>query len=137
MKILIDTNVILDIVLERQPFLKHAELLLQTAQRTSTEIFLSATTVTDLYYIIRKAKGRATALDFIKDLMQFVEVAAVDKSVILQALQSNISDFEDAVQEISAKNEEIEIIVTRNESDFTNSILEVHTPESFLKRIIP
>jgi predicted nucleic acid-binding protein len=134
MKVLIDTNIILDIVLERQPFVEQAIQVLQTAQ-TDIVLFLTATTITDLYYITRKAKGRAIALSFIADLLQFVEVAGVDKDVIMQALHSDIADFEDAIQESAAKSQTINVIVTRNETDFENSVLEIHSPESFLQSL--
>ncbi len=135
MKILIDTNVILDIVLERHPFIEQSAMLLKKAQQANIELFLTATTITDLYYITRKAKGKKIALNFIEDLLQFIEIASVDRDVISQALNSAISDFEDAIQESSAKNEDIKVIVTRNEADFKNSDLEIHNPESFLKSL--
>ena len=135
MKILIDTNVILDIVLERHPFIEQSAMLLKKAQQANIELFLTATTITDLYYITRKAKGKKIALNFIEDLLQFIEIASVDRDVIIQALNSDISDFEDAIQESSAKNEDIKVIVTRNEADFKNSDLEIHNPESFLKSL--
>ena len=137
MKILIDTNVILDIALERKPFVKQAAILLKAVQQYKIQLFMTATTVTDLYYITRKEKGKETALEFIEDLLQFVEVASVDKHVIIQALHSDIPDFEDAIQECSAKNEAIKIIVTRNEEDFKKSDLEIHSPESFLNTLPP
>ena len=62
MKILIDTNVILDIALEREPFVKQAAMLLKAAQQYKIQLFMTATTVTDLYYITRKEKGKETAL---------------------------------------------------------------------------
>ena len=86
-----------------------------------------------MYYITRKAKSKQIALDFIGDLLQFIEIASVDKRVIIQALHSDMPDFEDAVQEGSAKNEGINVIVTRNEVDFKNSDLEIYSPESFLR----
>ena len=132
--ILVDTNIILDIILEREPFVKQSAQLLQKTQEVGIEVFLSATTITDLYYIARKAKGKKVALAFIKNLLEFVEIASVNKSVIVQALESDLSDFEDAVQENSAKNENITILVTRNEVDFKNSTLEVYTPESYLSK---
>ncbi len=134
MKVLIDTNIILDIVLERQPFVEQATQVLQAAQ-TDIVLFLTATTITDLYYITRKAKGRAIALSFIADLLQFVEIAGVDKDIIMQALHSDIADFEDAIQESAAKSQTINAIVTRNATDFENSVLEIHSPESFLKSL--
>ncbi|HEY89854.1 MAG TPA: PIN domain-containing protein [Thermoflexia bacterium] len=135
MRILIDTNVILDIILERQPFVEPASRLLETAQHADIVLYVTATTITDLYYIIRKAKGRVTALNFIVDLLQFMEVATVDKAIIRAALHSDIVDFEDAVQENAAKRQNIQVIITRNEADFQNSVLEIHNPESFLKSL--
>ena len=135
MKILIDTNVILDIALERKPFVEHAALLFKTANKKMIKLFMTATTVTDLYYIIRKEKGKETALLFLEDLIQFVDVASVDKNIIINALRSAVSDFEDAIQVCSAKQEEIKIIVTRNEKDFINSELNILSPKSFLNML--
>lgn len=135
MKILIDTNIILDIILERQPFFELATKVLQEAQRAKMALFVTAITIADLYYITRKAKGRVIALDIIADLLQFMEVASVDKEVIMQALHSNVTDFEDAIQENAAKKQAIRVIITRNEADFKNSTLEVHNPESFLNTL--
>ncbi len=133
--ILVDTNIILDIVLEREPFVAQAVQLLQKTQDSGVDIFLSATTITDLYYIVRKAKGKDIALNFLKNLLAFVEIAAVDKEVILQALESDFSDFEDAVQENSAKHENIDILITRNKADFEKSTLQVYTPEAYLNQL--
>jgi predicted nucleic acid-binding protein len=132
MKILVDTNVILDIVLAREPFFPTSAHLFKGALEAGIEVYLSATTITDLYYIARKAKGRTAALAFIEDLLGLVEVAAVDKAVILHALKSEIYDFEDAVQESAAVREGITAIVTRDAEDFRASHLTIHSPESFL-----
>lgn len=134
MKILVDTNIVLDIILERQPFYKESAKLLQVAAKSNTEMFITATTITDLYYIVRKAKGRETAMRFVVDLLKVADIAAVDKNVVVQALKLDLPDFEDAIQASSAKQQGIDIIVTRNELDFANSGLEVHSPGSFLKR---
>lgn len=136
MKVLVDTNVILDIVLERQPFVESAIQLLIAAQHNDITFFVTATTITDLYYITRKAKGRVIALSMITDLLQFAEIAGVDKAVILQALHSRLSDFEDAVQESAALQQTIDMLITRNATDFRNSVLEIHTPESFLRSLL-
>ena len=135
MKLLIDTNVILDIVLERKPFVKHAARLFKIAQERNFLLFMSATTVTDIYYITRKNKGKDIALTFLKDLLQFVNIASVDKQIILRSLDSDIPDFEDAIQVFSAKQEAITTIITRNETDFTHSGLIIYNPESFLKSL--
>ena len=133
MNVLLDTNVLLDFVLEREPFVEYAEQVFEAAKYHTIQLFMTATTITDLFYIARKEKGKEQTLDLIEDLLQFVEVASVDKAVILQALRSELTDFEDAVQECAAKQAAIPTIVTRNEADFSNSDLEIHSPESFVK----
>lgn len=135
MRILIDTNIILDIALERQPFVEPAIRLLEMAQQTDLTIYVTATTITDLYYITRKANGHTIAHDFIVDLLRIVEIADVDAAIISEALHSGIDDFEDAIQESAAKKQAIQVIVTRNKADFVNSFLQVYDPESFLNSL--
>ena len=133
MKVLLDTNVILDIVLERHPFDQAATAVLQAMRENDSVLFVTATTITDLYYVARKAKGHTVALNFIVDLLEFVDIAGVDKEVITCALRSQILDFEDAIQESAARVQNIDVIVTRNVVDFTQSLVEIQSPESFLQ----
>nr|VFJ44222.1 MAG: Predicted nucleic acid-binding protein, contains PIN domain [Candidatus Kentron sp. FW] len=135
MKVLIDTNVILDIALNRKPFVGHAVLFIKAAGQRMIPLFMTATTVTDLYYIIRKEKGKAIALSFIEELLQFVDVASVDKNIVMEALRLEVPDFEDAIQVYSAKQAAITVIVTRNENDFAGSGLDVQSPQSFLENL--
>ena len=137
MKILIDTNVILYSTLERQPFFEQSARLFKTVIQSDIQIFITATTIIDLYYIIRKAKNREVALNFIEDLLRFTEIAAVDRNVITEALKLDLTDFEDAIQVSAANDKNVNIIVTRNESDFSNSNMEIYSPESFLDSINP
>ena len=132
MKVLVDTNVILDIVLERQPFVEQAVALLELTRQNRVDVFLSATTITDLYYIVRRAKDRQAALDFLRDLLLFVDIAAVDREVILRAMDAGMTDFEDAVQAASAQHAGIDAVVTRNLEDFQDSGLTIYDPESFV-----
>lgn len=135
MKVLIDTNVILDIALKRKPFFEHAAQFLKVAQQQTIHLFMTATTVIDLYYITRKEKGKETAVLFIEDLLQFVNVLSVDKNIIIKAIRSEMSDFEDAIQVYSAKQEAIATIITRNEKDFIRSGLDIKSPELFLQTL--
>ncbi len=132
MNVLLDTNVLLDFVLEREPFVKDAEKVFQVAKHHSIQLFMSATTITDVFYIARKEKGKEQTLAFIEDLLQCVEVASVDKAVILHALHAELPDFEDAVQEGAAKQAAISTIITRNEADFKHSDLDIYHPEAFV-----
>jgi len=132
MKILIDTNILLDIILNRAPFAEFSEQVFVAAKFATIDLFMSATTITDLYYIARKEKGREQTLLLIEDLLQCVDVISVNKAVILHALHTGLPDFEDAVQEGAAKQANISIIVTRNGADFKNSDLDVYSPEEFI-----
>ena len=134
MNVLIDTNVLLDIILEREPFVEAAEQIFEAAKHAPIDLFMSATTVTDVYYIARKEKGHGQTLVLIEDLLQCVEVVSVSKAVILHALHSGLPDFEDAVQEGTAKQANISIIVTRNGADFKKSDLDVYSPKEFVVR---
>ena len=132
MKLLIDTNVILDIALNRKPFVKHATKLFKVAHKKNFLLYISATTVTDIYYITRKECGKDMALTFLKDLSQFINIISVNKQIILQSINSDMPDFEDAIQVFSAKQETISTIITRNEADFIHSGLTIYNPECFL-----
>lgn len=98
--------------------------------------FITATTVTDIYYIARKELGNSTAVEFVSDLVQVFEIAGVDKEVILYALAANMHDFEDAIQNEAAVLNGIEIITTRNKNDFENSSLTVYTPEELIRKLL-
>lgn len=133
MRVLVDTNIILDLALKRMPFYLDAQRLFNEHTNLNVELFLTATTITDIYYIIRKEKDRSIAIAFVDALLKFVNVASVDKRVVMQALQANLKDFEDAIQVSSANYAHINIIVTRNERDFQNSGLQLFSPASFLE----
>jgi predicted nucleic acid-binding protein len=139
MKLLLDTNILLDIVLKRQPFVVQAAQVFTTAQHQKFPLYMTATTITDLFYIVRKAKGKDIALAFIEDLLQYVDVAAVDKLVILRALKLGLADFEDAVQVGAAEKAGVDLIITRNEPDFQNATIRVLNPGQFLQHypIVP
>ncbi len=123
MKVLLDTNIVLDYILERQDFVENARQIFRLAYDKKIEAYFSANTITDIFYIVRKYKPKDEVLCFLQNLLSFVDVANVNKTVILKALNSNFPDFEDAVQNFSAINSDIKIIVTRNLKDFNDSHL--------------
>jgi len=132
-KVLLDTNVVLDVLLEREPFYKTAVTLLTTANNANIDFVVTASTVSDLYYITRKGRGHLIAKAMLKRLFRFVDIALVDKTIIWQALESELPDFEDAIQIGSAKAAGIFTIITRNPSDFQDPAITIYTPEGFLK----
>jgi len=133
-KILLDTNIILDIALERREFFEKAKELLLTLNKLSIPSYVTATTVTDIYYILKKSKGHQLTISFLTNLFDFIDVAGVSKEVIISALNSEITDFEDAVQTESARQNSINIIITRNIADFKKSKLEIFTPSDFISQ---
>lgn len=133
MKVLFDTNVILDVMLLREPFSKSSALLLAEVERMNIEGFICSTTVTTIHYLVEKTKGRKEALSQIKNLLKIFQITQVDKSCLESALNSKITDFEDAVLDESAYRERVDGIVTRNEKDFKHSKLSIYNPEELLK----
>jgi predicted nucleic acid-binding protein len=98
LKILIDTNVIVDIALQRQPFFCESDQVFKSIEQKHIEGYVSASTMSDLYYIIRKTQGRDWTLKFLQRLTTLCQIATVDRTAIEIALTSNFDDFEDAIQ---------------------------------------
>lgn len=131
-KVLFDTNIILDLALNRVPFIQDAIKLFELIDQKIFTACITATTITDIYFISKKEKGHDEAIQFLKNLFTIVEIVAVDKEVVLNAISLNLMDFEDAVQISASELNRIETIITRNKSDFLNSSLTVLTPKEFL-----
>jgi hypothetical protein len=108
---------------------------LSFVEQGDVEGFISASTFSDLYYIIRKAKGRDSTLDFLRHISTFCQVATVDNSVILMALTSTFKDFEDAIQYSSAIVNQIDAIVTRNPRDFPVTAPRIVTPDRLIQEL--
>jgi predicted nucleic acid-binding protein len=131
MRILLDTNVVLDVALEREPFEVVAVRILEASDFDRIHLFITGSAATDVYYILRKSKGREFAIGFLADLLDSVDVCQINETVLLAALDSDFLDFEDAVQNAAAIDSQIEVIVTRNKADYRTSPLTVLSPEEF------
>lgn len=129
MRVLIDTNVVLDFLQEREPFVENAARLFKHIDAGEVEGFIAATTITNIYYIVRRAAGRAVAQDAITQVLSDLNICAVDLEVLEQALELNFEDFEDAVQYACAVVYRVDAIVTRDASGFTNAEIPVVLPE--------
>ena len=130
MRILIDTNVVLDLLQEREPFVKNAARLFERIDAGEIEGFITATTITNIYYIVRKVAGRVVAQDAIAQILSDLNICAVDLKVLEQALALNFEDFEDAVQYACAIVHNLDAIVTRDLSGFANAEIPVVLPEN-------
>jgi predicted nucleic acid-binding protein len=135
MKVLLDTNIILDDALEREPFWDASEQVLSLIEQGQIEGYISASTVSDLYYIIRKARGRDWALTYLKQLVVFCQVATVNQAVITMALTANFRDFEDGIQYSTAVLNQLDAIISRNLQDFPVVTPRILTPEQLIQEL--
>ena len=135
MKILFDTNVILDVLLDSEPFSGDAAFLMSLVEQSEIIGFICATTVTTIYYLAAKALGHQAASRHIRTLLSLFVVAPVNRVVLEGAAAAKFKDFEDAVIHASAIHAGAEYIVTRNSADFKESRLPVFSPEDLIKNI--
>lgn len=135
MKVLIDTNVVLDFALERVPFQDEAKKIFKAIDEHHVTGYLIASAVTDIYYFISKAYGNEPASAFISHLVGITQIIAVDKELIQNSLQLGWSDFEDSLQFLGGKSVSSVAIITRNPKDFKASDIPVFTPSQFLEQL--
>jgi predicted nucleic acid-binding protein len=137
MKILVDTNVILDYLLERVPFLQDAEALFQGIASGQIAGYATATTLTDVFYVAKRhTQSLERARQAIVIILAVMEICPVNRSVLELALTSEAVDFEDAVQVACALSEGLDAIVTRDAGFFASSIpvLSIHQVLQRLER---
>ena len=132
MKILLDTNVVLDLLLARQPFVSLAREIFVLVENDEIEGYLCANSVTTLHYLIGREKNKEEADKVISELLSLFEVAMVDKKVLLDAAANNGIDYEDSVIYTSAFRSNIGIVVTRDKRGFKNAKISTLTPQEFL-----
>jgi len=132
MRILLDTNIILDIALGRTPHFIDSVDVFKKIDNQVIFGFVTATTITDIYYIAKREKDHQTSLDFIKSLIEIIDIIGIDREVIIKSLISQIVDFEDAIQSVSSQLNNIDYIITRNQKDFTKSEVKALSPKGFL-----
>ena len=132
MRILFDTNVILDVLLLRQPYEVEATKLVASVERSEINGVLCANSITTIYYLINKAVGREIAINSVNSLTMMFDVVPVNKIVLQNALKSKFLDFDDAVLNESAVNSGVDGIVTRNPKDFKSSTLPIYNPKELI-----
>ena len=132
MKVLFDTNVILDLLLDREPFADDAARCFSRVEQGEIEGFLCATTLTTLHYLISKSLGTKSARESIQLLLSLFQVAPVDRVVLEGALTLGFKDFEDGVLHEAARAAGVDLIVTRNIVDFKHSMVQICLPADFV-----
>ena len=132
MKILLDTNVVLDLLLDRSPFSDSAARVFSLVENSEVEAALCATTVTTIDYFLSRSLPRDASKKALQRLLELFEVAPVNRSVLEEALQSRMIDFEDAVLSYAAHLVGATAVVTRNAKDFRHSPVKALDPSEFL-----
>ena len=132
-RVFLDTDIIFDMFLERHPYYVSSMLVFEMAHKRRVELYVSSVCFTNLFYIMRKKYPFNRTMSYLKKLIKVSTVLSVDKGIIDSAIESGFNDFEDAVQYYTALNNNIEVILTRNISDYKKDDIPVMTAEQFLK----
>ena len=132
---LFDTNIVLDVLLDREPFATIGAHLFSHVERGALRAYICATTLTTVYYLAHKALGAEQARQKIRNLMRLFEVAPVNRAVLEAALASRLGDFENAVLHEAALHAGAEGIVTRDPAGFKGARLPVYAPDELWKAL--
>lgn len=133
-KVLIDTDVFMDFFFDTKPFAKYASELINLCAEKEVQGFTTPVIISNVYYLLRKTANHNIIVEKLKQLLTIIEIVRIDKNAVMNALNSEFKDFEDALQNFSAiENGEIKIVLTRNLKDFKKSELAILTPETYLK----
>ena len=133
--IFFDTDVILDISIERKTDIKDSVKIINLVEDGLYKGYTSSLIFSNIYYIQRKLIGHEATIDFLKNLRLLLTVLNVDDLIIQKALESEFSDFEDAIQYFTSLKNNMDCIITRNINDYKKSTIPVYTPTELLKII--
>lgn len=132
MKVLLDTNVVLDHLLAREPHVAAAEQVMSLVDGGRLEGIICSTTVTTIHYLASKVVGASAAAEHVRKLLMMFDVACVDRDVLRNALDGRFTDFEDAVLHEAARSSGAAAIVTRDAKGFMHTEVPVFSPVEFL-----
>jgi len=134
MKVVIDTNVVMDVLANREPFVASSESVFALAAKNKIQAAITANTITDIAYLLRKhCHDIQVVRSSLANLMELFEVIEVSKDRCLKALESSLADYEDALLAECAKRWGAELIISRNLKDFIGSPVTAVTPDQFLE----
>ena len=136
MRVLIDTNIVLDFLLQRNPFVQDAELIFQAMDCGQIIGYVTATTLTDIFYISRKhTRSVEKARQAVLETLTVMVICPVNRAVLESAFRSGLADFEDAVQIFCAVNQGLDAILTRDAQGFLNSSVTVLSTQELLHQL--
>ena len=132
MNVFLDTNVLMDVLLKRRPFVAESQKVWFLAERGKVRGMVAALSFPNIYYIIRKIRGADAALSMMTMLRDTFTPVPLDEQILNQAIDAGFPDFEDAIQYFSALRADAECLLTRNPDHFPRSRLRVLSPTEFL-----
>ena len=136
MKIMIDTNIVLDVLLEREPFYKHSRAIIEMCEKRKIYGFISASSATDIFYLVRKAlSSTEKAYDALGEILNIVKILTVTNDDVNKAFLQKAKDFEDCLLATCAKSNNCDAIITRNKKDFLDFGITLFSPEEFIENI--
>ncbi|RLJ73513.1 type II toxin-antitoxin system VapC family toxin [Pedobacter alluvionis] len=135
-RIFVDTNIIIDLIADRKPFSKFAIELFEKSERKEVQLFTSSHSIATTHYLLKKYLEERTLREVIYNVLEYIQVIAIDQDIIKKGLKSKHKDFEDALQILCAyKIEKLDYIVTRNIKDFKDSEIPAFPPDELLTKI--
>ena len=137
MNVFLDTNVLLDVLGQREPFLAEAGRIWGLAEQGRFVGYISALSFPNVFYVVRKAGGGFKGRQAVHMMSKFFVTVPLDQDVLGQALHSTITDYEDAIQVFSARKARAQCLVTRNTGHFPQGDLPILTPAAFLDTHFP
>jgi predicted nucleic acid-binding protein len=135
MIVLVDTDVLIDVALDRRPFSRPAGHLLDALERRQGEGYVAWHSISNFCYMVAPKKGTPGAKEFIRDLLRFVEVSPTGTKDVLYAIHLAMADFEDALQCAAAIACQADVIATRNFRDYRNSPVPARSPQAVLRAL--
>ncbi|UQZ87856.1 DNA-binding protein [Deltaproteobacteria bacterium Smac51] len=138
MKVVVDTNIVIDVLTDREPFVMHSENVFNIIANNRLQAAITANTITDIAYLLRKhCHDLQIVRNSLANLMELFEVIEVSKERCVRALDLPINDFEDALLAECARKWGAELIITRNLKDFTSSPVPAVSPNELLEKYNP
>ena len=129
-----DSDILIDVFSQRQPFYNQSARCLELAEQKKFQAYTSPLVIANVFYVLQKYSNKKTAIDCIKNIRQFINVVNVDQICIDQALNSDFTDFEDALQYFSALSGGCNVLLTRNGRHYRQASISIFTAETYLRR---
>lgn len=137
MRVLLDTNILLDYLVDREPYSTFAEQIMEACVNQKISGCISAHSIPDMFYILRKNFSQEERREWLLALCQVLDVIGLERDTLIEALENKeFTDFEDCIQSLNAMRGQADVIITRNIKDFECSLISCISPDEFVKNFL-